>query len=86
MPCLLPAPPAQGQLGDGTHEPASAPVPVTGNLTFRAISAGLYTACGIANDGAAYCCERTLLLKPAHMGAEPAVALVPTTAQCAQPG
>lgn len=64
----------QGELGDGTREPASAPVPVTGNLTFSAIAAGVSTACGIAKDGAAYCCERTLLLKTAHLLAEPAVA------------
>ena len=49
----------EGQLGNGTMgERAPTPVPVAGNLTFRALSVGREFACAIASDGAPYCWGR----------------------------
>jgi alpha-tubulin suppressor-like RCC1 family protein/5-hydroxyisourate hydrolase-like protein (transthyretin family) len=45
----------RGQLGDGTRDFRSAPVPVAGGLTFSAISVGANHTCGITPSGAAYC-------------------------------
>ena len=48
-----------GQLGNGTMgDRISTPVPVAGNLTFRAVSVGREFACAIASDGAPYCWGR----------------------------
>ena len=45
-----------GQLGNGVAGPrATAPVPVTGNLTFRAIAAGSKHTCAIGTDNHIYC-------------------------------
>jgi alpha-tubulin suppressor-like RCC1 family protein len=45
-----------GQVGDGTHGYAGAPVPVTGGLTFASVSArGPSHSCGVTPDRAAYC-------------------------------
>jgi alpha-tubulin suppressor-like RCC1 family protein len=49
-----------GQLGDSGPAPTAparqtAPVPVAGGLTFRAIAAGARHSCGITLGGAAYC-------------------------------
>lgn len=47
---------ASGQLGSGFDTIYSKQaVPVAGGLTFSSISAGGYSACGIATGGAAYC-------------------------------
>lgn len=47
----------EGQLGTGEtpEEPISAPVPVTGGLSFRTISAGYTYTCGVGTDDIAYC-------------------------------
>jgi alpha-tubulin suppressor-like RCC1 family protein len=46
-----------GELGNGTAiiGPTSAPVAVSGGLTFQSISAGFQHACGVTTAGAAYC-------------------------------
>jgi uncharacterized protein YjdB len=44
-----------GKLGNGTTAPSRVPVPVSGGLTFVAISAGPLHTCGLATGGAAYC-------------------------------
>jgi alpha-tubulin suppressor-like RCC1 family protein len=44
-----------GQLGDGTQTNRSTPVPVSGGVTFSAISAGWVHTCGLTSGGAAYC-------------------------------
>jgi len=46
-----------GQLGNGdtTVTSSSAPVPVSGALTFRSIAAGDFQTCGVTTGGAAYC-------------------------------
>jgi alpha-tubulin suppressor-like RCC1 family protein len=48
-----------GQLGNGSVLPPGrgvvAPVPVTGGLTFRSLSAGAGHTCGITIEGSAYC-------------------------------
>lgn len=43
-----------GQLGDGTTSAHATPVPVSGGLTFSALTAGDTHACGLSADGA-YC-------------------------------
>lgn len=44
-----------GELGDGTRENRSTPVPVAGDLAFRSIYAGGALTCGFTNDGTQYC-------------------------------
>ena len=45
-----------GELGDGSRsELRPAPVPVSGGLTFSALSAGGAHTCAVTTDGAAYC-------------------------------
>jgi alpha-tubulin suppressor-like RCC1 family protein len=44
-----------GQLGSGDTVSRTSPTPVTGGLTFKAISAGNFHTCGLVLDGAAYC-------------------------------
>lgn len=44
-----------GVLGNGTLGGSKSPVPVSGNLEFRHIYAGLASACGLTLRGAAYC-------------------------------
>jgi alpha-tubulin suppressor-like RCC1 family protein len=44
-----------GQLGDGTTERRSTPVPVGTGLEFRSITVGHTHACGVTLDGVAYC-------------------------------
>jgi len=46
-----------GQLGNGTTSGTESPAPslVTGGLTFKAVSAGIYHTCAVTSGGAAYC-------------------------------
>lgn len=44
-----------GELGDGTRENRSTPVPVAGGLSFRSIYAGGALTCGFTDDGTEYC-------------------------------
>jgi len=44
-----------GQLGDGTTQNRSSPVPVTGGIEFVSIFAGGGVTCGFARDGGEYC-------------------------------
>ncbi|MEJ2186733.1 MAG: hypothetical protein P8Z36_12445 [Gemmatimonadota bacterium] len=44
-----------GELGDGTRQSRTTPVPVFGGLTFRSIFAGGALTCGFTGDGAQYC-------------------------------
>ena len=44
-----------GQLGNGSTTDASAPVPVSGGLTFVTVSAGDFHTCGVTSSGLAYC-------------------------------
>ncbi|MBI4521078.1 MAG: Ig-like domain-containing protein [Gemmatimonadetes bacterium] len=44
-----------GQLGDGNNNASYTPVPVSGGLSFTAISAGYYHTCALTTDGQAYC-------------------------------
>ncbi len=44
-----------GQLGDGTMENRTRPVPVLGGLRFRSITAGIDHTCGITLDARGYC-------------------------------
>src|SRR5439155_26386902 len=44
-----------GQLGNGTTTNSATPVPVSGGLTFEAISAGGQQSCGLTTGGVAYC-------------------------------
>jgi alpha-tubulin suppressor-like RCC1 family protein len=44
-----------GQLGNGSTDPSSAPVPVSLSLTFQSISAGETFSCGVTTAGVAYC-------------------------------
>jgi alpha-tubulin suppressor-like RCC1 family protein len=46
-----------GSVGNGTADTLlhASPVPVTGGLTFAAVSAGVAFACGVTTTGAAYC-------------------------------
>lgn len=44
-----------GQLGNGTQGNANAPVPVSGDLSFRSIRAGRHHTCGVTTAGEAYC-------------------------------
>jgi alpha-tubulin suppressor-like RCC1 family protein len=43
------------QLGDGTYGTKREPVPISSELTFKAVSAGTDHTCAVATDGAAYC-------------------------------
>ncbi len=44
-----------GEIGDGTTTLRSVPTPVSGNMTFIALSAGGTHTCGLTTDGAAWC-------------------------------
>ena len=44
-----------GELGDGTRDNRTTPVPVSGDLRFRSIYAGGALTCGFTTDGAQYC-------------------------------
>jgi len=44
-----------GELGDGTRDNRTTPVPVAGDLTFRSIYAGGALTCGFTRDGVQYC-------------------------------
>ena len=44
-----------GQLGDGTTTDRNTPTLVTGGLSFKSISAGEVTTCGVTTTGVAYC-------------------------------
>ena len=45
-----------GQLGNGdTTTESSVPVPVVGGLTFKGLSVGWQSACGVTPSGVAYC-------------------------------
>ena len=46
---------SHGEIGDGTTEGSTHPVPVAGGLRFTSISAGIIQTCGTTVDGAAYC-------------------------------
>jgi alpha-tubulin suppressor-like RCC1 family protein len=46
---------SNGELGNGTTASASAPVPVSGALTFKSINVGFASTCGVTTSGAAYC-------------------------------
>ena len=46
---------SNGELGNGTTIGGSAPIAVSGGLTFRSITAGFASTCGITTSGAAYC-------------------------------
>jgi alpha-tubulin suppressor-like RCC1 family protein len=46
---------AQGQIGDGTNQNRLTPVPVAGDLTFRALGGGDAFMCGITTGGATWC-------------------------------
>ena len=44
-----------GQLGNGSNADQAAAVPVSGGLTFKALTAGAAHSCGITTGGEAYC-------------------------------
>src|SRR5204863_1132362 len=44
-----------GQLGNGTTTNSATPMPVSGGLTFAAISGGGQQSCGLTTGGLAYC-------------------------------
>lgn len=44
-----------GELGDGTTQSTTVPVPVTGGHVFTSISAGSLFTCGVTASGTAYC-------------------------------
>lgn len=47
---------ASGMLGDGTTHDMPTPVPVTGDLSFTALSSGTgASTCGVTDDGVAHC-------------------------------
>jgi alpha-tubulin suppressor-like RCC1 family protein len=46
---------SEGQLGDGSQQSQTAPVPVAGTLTFGTLSANANHTCGVTRAGAAYC-------------------------------
>jgi alpha-tubulin suppressor-like RCC1 family protein len=46
---------SSGQLGDGSTTNRSAPIPVSGGLSFSALAAGMFHTCGLTSAGAAYC-------------------------------
>jgi alpha-tubulin suppressor-like RCC1 family protein len=45
----------QGQLGDGTVQSRTRPVPIASNLQFAAVSAGAEYTCGVTTGNIAYC-------------------------------
>jgi alpha-tubulin suppressor-like RCC1 family protein len=49
---------AYGQLGDNTIDDRTTPVPVSGSLRFKSVSAGSGQTCGVTTDGTAYCWGR----------------------------
>jgi alpha-tubulin suppressor-like RCC1 family protein len=63
------------ELGDGTDESSETPVPVTGGLTFGALTAAYHT-CGLTTTGEAYCWGRN---DRGHLGdGSTTMRLVPT--------
>jgi alpha-tubulin suppressor-like RCC1 family protein len=44
-----------GQLGNGATTNTSVPVPVSGGLSFAAVSAGSGHTCGVTSSGTVYC-------------------------------
>ena len=46
---------AHGEMGDGTTQGSTHPVPVAGGLAFSSVSAGIIQTCGVTVDGDAYC-------------------------------
>ena len=44
-----------GKLGNGTSTGSSVPVPISGGLSFRVLSAGSHFTCGVATTNVAYC-------------------------------
>jgi alpha-tubulin suppressor-like RCC1 family protein len=46
---------ADGEIGNGATALTNVPVPVSGNITFKSISAGYVSSCGVSVSGAAYC-------------------------------
>lgn len=44
-----------GQLGDGSRNNRSEPVPVAGGLLFRTVTVGTYHTCGLGQDDLVYC-------------------------------
>ncbi|HVZ79066.1 MAG TPA: hypothetical protein VG818_13870 [Gemmatimonadaceae bacterium] len=44
-----------GEMGNGTTDGSTAPVPVAGGLAFTNVSVGVIQACGVAVDGSAWC-------------------------------
>jgi hypothetical protein len=46
---------SDGQLGDGSETDSPAPVPVSSDAIFRAISAGSLYTCGVTNEGLGLC-------------------------------
>ena len=47
-----------GQLGTGTLVAHAVPVPVTGGLTFTAVTTGFFHSCGLTDEGRVYCWGR----------------------------
>lgn len=45
----------RGQLGDGSFEPHTDPVPVAGDFTMASLSAGAWHTCGVTRDGELLC-------------------------------
>ncbi len=46
---------SSGELGNGTTTTSTIPVPVSGGLSFVAVSAGAHHTCGVTSEGALYC-------------------------------
>ncbi|MEP7383054.1 MAG: protein kinase [Gemmatimonadota bacterium] len=45
----------RGQLGDGSFEPQTDPVPVAGDFTMSSLSAGVWHTCGVTREGELLC-------------------------------
>ena len=44
-----------GELGNGSFDDSSTPVPVSGSLTFSTLVTGVFHTCGLTQSGAGYC-------------------------------